>query len=73
MFVFKSPYFKFPAFFGWWPENLEEVMRLLEETPIVILGQCPETLGRDLARWVFRVQPFHTPLIDLKRSEEQPS
>ena len=39
--------------------------------PSVILWQCPEALLPELRPWVFDQRRFHTPLIDLARTEEQ--
>jgi hypothetical protein len=71
MFVFTTTYFKTKATVCWWPQGRDEVKRLLGEAPVVILRQCPESLARELRLWVFKTRPFHTPLIDLQRTEEE--
>jgi hypothetical protein len=71
MFVQKSRYLWFEAVQAWWPQSLEEALPLLGQTPVVLLWQCPESLALKFRRWTFRARPFHTPIIDLGRSEEQ--
>jgi hypothetical protein len=71
MFVFATNYFKFKAMFCWWPQSLDQVRGLMDQAPVVLLRQCPETLARELSGWVFKSRPFHTPLLDLKRTEEE--
>lgn len=44
---------------------------MLKQAAVVMLRQCPEALARELSPWVFKSQPFQTPLIDLARTEEE--
>jgi hypothetical protein len=71
MFVHDSRYLKFKALQAWWPQNVAAVQPLLKQAPVVMLWQCPETLVPEFRRWTFFTRPFHTPLIDLTRSEAE--
>lgn len=71
MFVHNSAYLRFRALQVWWPESLEAVRPLLEQAPVVMLWQCPEALAPEFRRWAFFARQFHTPLIDLTRSETE--
>lgn len=63
--------FKSRGIRAWWPQSLREVIPLLEEAPVVMLRQCPAAMVPDLRRWVFQRRSFQTPLIDLRRNEEE--
>jgi len=71
VFVFRSTYFNADTVFCWWPQGFEAVRPLLEQASIVVLRQCPEPLVQKFGRWSFKSLPFHTPLIDLTRTEEE--
>jgi hypothetical protein len=55
---------------AWWPQRVGDVTALLDQAPIVVLWQCPAAMVPELRPWIFRRQPFETPLIDLARAEE---
>ncbi len=55
----------------WWPRSVQEVAAFLNEAPIVILWQCPAAMVPEIRPWIFRCQPFQTPLLDLARTEEE--
>jgi hypothetical protein len=71
MFVHHSRYLKFKALQAWWPQSATAVQPLLQQAPVVMLWQCPEKLVPAFRRWTFFTRPFHTPLIDLTRSEAE--
>lgn len=71
MFVHKSKYLWFEAVQAWWPRSVEEARPILDQAPILILWQCPESLAEQFGRWVFRSRPFYTPILDLGRAEEE--
>jgi len=71
MFVHQTKYFKLAGVQVWFPQRVEDVGPILDQAPVVMLWQCPANLVREFNPWVFRSRPFHTPLIDLTRSEEE--
>ena len=62
---------RFAAKKVWWPPSVDAVRPFMDEVPVVMLWQCPESLVKEFRPWVFRTRPFYTPLIDLSRSEEE--
>ncbi len=71
MFVHKTKYLRLDAMQVWWPPSVQDVRPILDQAPVLMLWQCPERLVRDFHPWVFRTRPFHTPLINLTRSEDE--
>ncbi len=71
MLVHRTRHFGRDAVLIWWPVNTGDVTSHLDRVPVVVLWQCPESLARELRRWVFHSRPFYTPLVDLARPEEQ--
>ena len=71
MLVHSTRHFGRDAVLIWWPVSACDVTPHLDRVPVVVLWQCPESLARELRRWVFQCRPFSTPLVDLARTEEQ--
>lgn len=71
MFIHKTKYFKLEGTQIWFPDSIETIRKYLDQTPVVILWQCPKPFVEELSPWTFRTKPFHTPLIDLTPSEDQ--
>lgn len=67
----KGGFLKSGSILAWWPQSVPEVALFLDEAPVVVLWQCPAAMVPELRPWVFRCQPFHTPLIDLACPEEE--
>jgi len=67
----KTRYLKFDALQRWWPQSMEEVVKLLDQSPIVILWQCSESMAKECRRWIFRERTFHTPLVNLLQTEDE--
>ena len=66
----KGGFLKPGSILAWWPQTTGDVTAFLHQAPIVILWQCPAAMVPELRPWIFRCQPFQTPLVDLARAEE---
>lgn len=71
MFIHTGKYLGLDARLAWWPDGAKSIVPLLDQSPVVILWQCPLPLAAELRRFEFRRRPFYTPLIDLAQAEEQ--
>jgi hypothetical protein len=66
----KDSFLKAGSILAWWPRGVEDVTSFLDEAAVVVLWQCPASMVPDLRPWVFRCQPFLTPLIELAQTED---
>jgi len=71
MYVHRTQYLKFAATQIWYPQTVQDILPFFDQTPVVILWQCPLGLVSELEEWIFRTKPFQTPLIDLTPTEDQ--
>jgi hypothetical protein len=69
--VIPSKFYLIPSFQIWWPAEVGSIMALLNQRPVVSLMQCRHPIARQMRQYVFRCRPFHTVVIDLKKTEQE--
>ncbi len=70
MLTLENRFLVFPELQIWWPEDCDEVYRLLPRSPILTVMQCSEPIAGALRPYAFRDRLFYTSLVDLSSSEE---